>query len=83
MKCSMRTYDAQEVDVVLERRGGDVVGIEIKASSNPGDRALIGMRKLKELAGKRFRCGLVLYTGERVIPAEVGVWFVPISVLWE
>ncbi len=79
----MRSYDEAEVDVVLEQRGGAVIGIEVKATSNPGDRALGGLRKLAELSGSKFLFGMVLYTGSQVLPAGDHLWLVPIAALWQ
>jgi hypothetical protein len=38
---------------------------------------------LRELAGERWIAGVVLYTGEEVVPFGEKLWAAPISTLWE
>jgi uncharacterized protein len=78
-----RTYDDKEVDVVMEGRGGGVVGIEVKATDNPGERAFAGLAALAEAAGKDFVRGILLYTGDQVIPWRENIAAVPVAALWQ
>jgi hypothetical protein len=57
-----RTLVGQEVDVVMQRPNGDIVGIEIKASAAIEPRDMNGFKALGEIAGRRFRGGILLYT---------------------
>ena len=75
-------HSGREVDIVLERRSGEIVGIEVKAISNPGMRDGEGLRTLAELAGDLFVCGLLLYTGSETLPMGEKLFQVPISALW-
>lgn len=75
-------HGGREVDIVLERRSGEIVGIEVKATSNPGPRDGEGLRALAELAGDRFVCGLLLYTGSETLPMGEKLFQVPMSALW-
>lgn len=50
-----------EVDIVIENRAGDVVGLEIKASATVRGGDLNGLRKLRGAVGDRFKFGAVLY----------------------
>ena len=50
-----RDRDGFEVDIVMERRGHELAGIEVKASVTASD--FRGLRKLKDAAGDSFRCG--------------------------
>ncbi|MFV1959749.1 MAG: ATP-binding protein [Planctomycetota bacterium] len=77
-----RTHADQEVDLVLERRSGEVVGIEVKASSKVGGADLKGLRALADLAGPRFHRGIVLYTGTEVVPFGPRLHALPINALW-
>ena len=54
-----RDKDQFEVDLVLERPPGRVVGIEVKsgATAHPGD--FKGLGRLKEAVGPRFASGIV------------------------
>lgn len=78
-----RDKDRVEVDLVLERSPGEVVGVEVKAGATvrPGD--FKGLARLKEAAGQRFSCGVVLHDGERVQEASPKLFAMPISVLWD
>lgn len=74
--------DSQEVDVVLERHDGRVVGIEVKLSSNPGDRDLGGLRRLRRSSGPRWAGGVVLcrVPAGRVTDDEVAI--APLEAVW-
>lgn len=63
-----RTATGREVDLVLERGDGGVVGIEVKASAGVGPADCAGLRALAEAAGERFVRGVVLYEDDRLLP---------------
>jgi predicted AAA+ superfamily ATPase len=73
----------REIDLVLESRGGDIACIEVKAAASfePGDWR--SMAALRDERRNSFRCGVLLYTGERTLPLGERLWAVPISGLWE
>ena len=77
-----RTAAGQEVDLVLETPDQRVVGIEIKASANLNQGDFDGLRELRDAAGRAFTRGVVLYTGEQLLPFEDKLWAVPLGVLW-
>jgi hypothetical protein len=77
-----RTADGQEVDFVLEQRDGTVVGVEVKSSSSIDSHAVKGMKALAELAGKRFRRGIILYTGSVSLPLGKNIIAAPIASIW-
>jgi predicted AAA+ superfamily ATPase len=77
-----RTSSGQEVDVVLESRRHDLVGVEIKAAATVGDADFRGLRSLAEMAGKRLRAGVVLYAGRETLPFGERMWAVPLAALW-
>ena len=64
-----RTKDGVEVDLVLENRLGQVIGIKVKASSTPGPEDFRGLRHLAQRVGDDFLAGDVLHTGQRTLPA--------------
>ena len=78
-----RDKDGTEVDVVMERGGRQMVGIEIKAAATVTTADFKGLRKLKEAVDDRFVAGVVLYDGESVASFGDGMVAVPISMLWE
>lgn len=78
-----RDRDGLEVDVVIEREGRTVAGVEVKAAATvtPGD--FRGLRKLAKAAGNRFAAGVVLYDGETCTGFGRGLYAVPVRRLWE
>jgi predicted AAA+ superfamily ATPase len=77
-----RTQTGQEVDIALEERAGQVVGIEIKASQTVSSRDFQGLRVMSEMLGDRFVRGIVLYTGPETIPFGQNLHAVPLEALW-
>lgn len=73
----------EEVDIVLEDRSGNIVGIEIKNSTtvNPAD--FKGLRYLRDKAKNNFVKGIILYTGSQYIPFEKDLFALPVNALWE
>jgi predicted AAA+ superfamily ATPase len=71
-----------EIDLVLERRSGEIAAIEVKASASvyePDWRALV---RLRDARSKSFRCGVLLYTGTATVPLSDRIFAVPVSALW-
>lgn len=77
-----RDADKVEVDVVIENAAGEVVGVEVKAAATVKDSDLRGLKKLSNLAGDRFRMGVLLYDGEETLPLGDNIWAAPLSTLW-
>jgi hypothetical protein len=42
-----------------------------------------GLRALQELLGKRFRAGILLYTGKGMAPFGKQLAAIPVSALWK
>ncbi len=77
-----RTLSRHEVDFLLEKRNGDLIGIEVKASSSISHNDLKGLKNLAESTKKRFKRGIVLYGGEEVLPLGERLIALPLSALW-
>ena len=71
-----------EVDFVLEGPGGEVAGIEVKSSHTVTGHDFKGLRALAEIAGRRFRRGIVLYTGPEAVPFGANLHALPLAALW-
>lgn len=72
-----------EVDLVIERRDGFVVAIEVKAAvavDASDARHLIWLRD--SLPEGQMVAGLVLHTGPNVVRLDRRIWAVPICALW-
>ncbi|MDR2723469.1 MAG: ATP-binding protein [Cellulomonadaceae bacterium] len=78
-----RTKDKVEVDIVLEDRHGQVIGIEVKASASPLWDDFRGLRHLEERVGDDFIAGYVLHTGAQTLPFGSKMRAVPVSALWQ
>ncbi len=65
-----RTTSGAEVDIVLEDRSRQVVGIEVKASLSISKGDLRGLKALAADVGDPFVCGVLFYLGDR--PLRLG-----------
>ncbi len=77
-----RTATGAEVDIVMENRRGELVGIEVKASASVKGADFRGLRVLADIAGERFLRGIVLYSGSEMLPFGKDMLAVPVSALW-
>ncbi|MFU8798166.1 MAG: ATP-binding protein [Gammaproteobacteria bacterium] len=77
-----RTQTGIEVDFILENRAGNLIGIEVKASATITAKNLNGLRHFMELTKEKFQLGIVLYTGNRIVPFGEKLFAIPISALW-
>ncbi len=77
-----RDQSQREVDFVLERADGDVVGIEVKALASVDPSDFNGLRSLQEMCGDNFRHGIVFYYGKKYIRFGERLAAVSISALW-
>ena len=78
-----RDKDGAEVDLVLERSPGEVVGIEVKAGATVRPDDFKALARLEAAAGDQFVCGILLHDGERIQRAASRMFAMPIKVLWE
>ncbi|AHE56713.1 ATP-binding protein [Sphingomonas sanxanigenens] len=77
-----RDSQMREVDIVLERDDGMIVGIEVKASATVRSADFAGLRTLAEICGDRFAYGVMLYDGADIVPFGERLAAAPISSLW-
>ncbi len=62
----------REVDIVLERGNGNVIGVEVKASASVNVQDFKGLAALAEFSGEAFEQGIVFYTGQEILPFRRG-----------
>jgi predicted AAA+ superfamily ATPase len=77
-----RTHNGEEVDYVLEASDGTITGVEVKLSATVTGSDLRGLKALRDAAGERFRRGIVLYSGDTVVPMDAQITAVPMPNLW-
>jgi hypothetical protein len=77
-----RDKDGYEVDIVLEREGREVAGVEVKAAATVTESDFRGLRKLRDASGARFAGGVVLYDGESTVRFAEDLFAVPVKALW-
>lgn len=78
-----RTTSGEKVDVVLENRSGNIVGIEVKNSERVTQEDFKWLKYLQEKTKNKFLKGIVLYTGSQTLPFGENLYALPINSLWE
>jgi uncharacterized protein len=78
-----RDHNKVEVDVVLENRRRQVIGIEVKAASTVRTDDFAGLRRLAQKLGEDFIAGFVLYTGTTTLPFGPKFRALPVSAVWQ
>jgi len=74
-----------EVDLVLEQKNGNIVAIEVKASSTLKTESLRGLVRLAQNAGDNFKAGYIFYGGDEILPMSrdgYDFWAIPFGVLF-
>jgi uncharacterized protein len=78
-----RTETGSEVDIVLENRAGQVVGIEVKSSETISPDDWKGLHVLEDEVGGKMVRGIILYLGKEIVALGNNRIALPISALWE
>ena len=78
-------HKGAEVDLVIETSKKQLIGVEVKSKASLNNYDFKVLKKLAELAGKKFKKGIVLYTGEHVLGGFGGnnLHAVPLPNLWK
>jgi len=77
-----RSADGQEVDAVIEPRGGPICAIEVKAAASLSPRDSRGLLSLATALGDDFGAGVILHTGSESVRLAPKVWALPLPTLW-
>lgn len=81
-----RNHRGREIDLVLESPNGNVVAVEIKATTSPATGTVDHLRwlrdKLDAAAPGTFRAGILLHTGPHTLTVGDRLHMRPISSLW-
>jgi uncharacterized protein len=78
-----RTKDGVEVDAVIENRRGQVVALELKASTTVRGDDFSGIRHVANRLGDDLVVGAVLYAGTETLSFGERQLAIPIAALWE
>ena len=78
-----RNKERLEVDLVLERTPGELVGIEVKAGATVRPDDFRGLTRLREALGDQFACGILLHDGDRIQQTASHMFAMPFKALWE
>lgn len=74
-----------EVDLVLEKRNLDIIGIEVKSSMSITKDAFKGLVRLAQNAKEHFKGGYLFYAGEKIVPFSLEgfeFWALPLSLFF-
>ncbi len=74
-----RTRDGVEVDLVVERDNGGVVGFDIKTGDSVPGTELKGLRLLRDKLGSSLVAGFALYLGKRSYSPEEKLHVIPLD----
>lgn len=78
-----RDRDQVEVDCVITQ-GSRTWGVEVKASRSVTPMDYKGLKRLAEQAGDQFQSGIILYSGDSILPSgDRRFLAVPLAKLWE
>ncbi|MFZ4441615.1 MAG: ATP-binding protein [Syntrophales bacterium] len=73
-----------ELDLVIERSDGKVIGVEVKASMTVRPEDFSGISSFADYTEERFLHGILFYSGDKVLPFKINdttCHAVPISIL--
>jgi uncharacterized protein len=77
-----RDTEKREVDLVIESASGDIVAVEAKSAAGADATDTRGLRLLRDSLGRRFKAGVVVYSGGHTLPIGDRLWALPLSGLW-
>lgn len=77
-----RSQSGEEVDVVLEDRAGRVAAVEVKLAASVASHDIKGLAALRDALGDHFVRGVVVYTGQEVMPMGDRIFAVPVGMMF-
>jgi predicted AAA+ superfamily ATPase len=77
-----RSQSGEEVDVVLEDRPGRVAAVEVKLAASVAPHDIKGLVSLRDALGDHFVRGVVVYTGQEVLPIGDRIFAVPVGMMF-
>ncbi|MDR1242142.1 MAG: ATP-binding protein [Deltaproteobacteria bacterium] len=77
-----RSQSGEEVDVVLEDRAGRVAAVEVKLAAGVAAHDSKGLAALRDALGDRFVRGVIVYTGQEIVPMGDRIFAVPAGMMF-
>lgn len=77
-----RDRGGTEVDIILEAPSGEIIGIEVEATSSPTTADMAGLRFLRDRLGDRFRFGFLLCLAPEALRMGDRLAVLPVESLW-
>ena len=77
-----RDKDKVEVDDFVENAMGDCFSIEVKAAASLSAKDFTGLKRFQNVAGERFKLGILLYDGDHTTAFGDQLFAVPLGALW-
>ena len=77
-----RSQGGEEVDLVLEDRAGRVAAVEVKLTGSVSSHDIKGLASLRDALGERFVRGVVVCTGQEVVPMGDKIFAVPVGMMF-
>ncbi len=78
-----RDREQREIDFIIEREDGHILGIEVKAGSAVNKDSFKHLKWFKEKMAVHFPfTGIVFYTGDNTVSFGENMWAVPINEMW-
>lgn len=78
-----RDQSGREIDLLIERADGDIVGVEVKSTSAADRRDFKALRYLRDQLGSQFKAGVVITTGSDTISYGDRLHALPLAGLWQ
>jgi predicted AAA+ superfamily ATPase len=78
-----RSQSGEEVDVVLEDRAGRVAAVEVKLAAGVASHDVKGLASLRDALGDHFIRGVVVCTGQEVMPMGDRIFAVPVGMMFD
>jgi predicted AAA+ superfamily ATPase len=78
-----RVSRGPEVDLVVERTNGRIIGVEVKSTDTIDSDDFKGLATLRDRLGEDFVHGYVCYTGPRSLSFGDRLTAIPLSALWD
>jgi len=75
--------EGKETDFVIENDNGEAIAIEVKLDSSLNPKDFKNLELCRDTIGNNFKKGVVLYTGEDLVPFGDRLWAIPVNYLWE